>query len=107
MFYDAEKDGARSTRNCKLNPPGNVANQQSSKNEGDLNFLEFRVGYTMDRLKGQKVDVWKAYVMSTSIDNQKHVILGDLYDIGLIVPDQSNVHYYERLKLKRLHLPPR
>ena len=60
----------------------------------------------MDRLKGQKVEVWKAYVMSTSLDNQNHVILGGQYDIGLIVPHDDCVPYYHRYNLKRLHLPP-
>jgi len=61
----------------------------------------------MDRLKGKKVDVLKAYVMSTSIDNNNHVIRGGKYDIGLIVPHDSYTYYYYRYNLKRLHLPPR
>ena len=106
IFYEAEKDPQRSTRNCLLNPPGDVVNQQSGENVGNLNFLEFRVN-SMDRLKGQKVDVWKAYVMRTAIDNKNHVILGGQYDIGLIVPHDSCVPYYHKYNLNRLHLPPR
>ena len=113
-FYDFEKDGLRSTRNCKRNPespgPNNIGKQfnQQTPNHDKIpkNYLSLKVG-NKDHTKGTVVKVSEAFAMKTKFDSPKppKVVQEDGLDIGLIIPRPESIHLYRDLKLESLTLP--
>ena len=119
-FYDAEMDGHRSSTNCQANEGNSFANQQTSDTSDALNFLQIKVGnrdienyHTLPSGKPNTIPLATPVEVETAIigfhetDPKGRVILGNAYDIGIIIPISDDLEVYDLLSLNHLKLPLR
>ena len=92
---------------CKINTEQGPSNQQTGENDPARNYIFIKVG-NIDRTKAKEYRVEKAYVMETDLDakdpNPFHVILGEKYDLGIIITTDDMVM---SPNVNTMRLPPR
>ena len=119
-FYDGQLDGSRSKANCLANSGNSFTNQHITDVNAPMNYLELKVGnrdleaYHKNPITGKPlypkafpVDVEKAIIGFHETDKNGRVILGNSFDIGIIIPDADDRKLYDGLLLKHLRMPSR